>query len=449
MNMWFGASSCVPASPLETAGANLEADDLQPLFDDDRIIALAEMMNFPGVVHAVPSVLDKVRLGLERRLVDGHCPGLSGRALQAYVAAGISSDHECTTAEEALEKLGLGMRIYLREGSAAKNLEALLPAVTPETAHRFSFCTDDRHPGDIVEEGHIDHVIRKAIALGLDPVTAIAMGSRHTAEHYGQFEHGAIAPGCFADLIVLDDLREISCRQVYYHGRLIADSGRLVDETPAAPIDTSGVTGTVHLPDDFGEGSLTSAAGSGGLIRVIGMDPHQLVTTELQLEPRIDDGQYVADTDRDVLKLAVIERHRGAGNVGIGFVQGFGLERGAIASTVGHDAHNLIVVGTNDRDMAAAARALAEVGGGQCAANDGAALAVLPLPIAGLLSDAAVPTLVEQQQMLAEASRQLGCELHDPFMPLSFMSLSVIPKLKLSDRGLVDVDKFDFVPLEV
>jgi adenine deaminase len=452
MRIMFAASSCVPASHLETSGATLSAADLEPLFDDPRIVALAEMMNFPGVVHAMPEVLEKVRLGLERRIVDGHCPGLSGAALQAYVAAGISSDHECTTAVEAREKLRLGMLVYLREGSAARNLEALLPAVTPENAHRCCFCTDDRHPGDLRDEGHIDHIVRKAIGLGLDPATAIAMGSLHVADHYRQPELGAIAPGRRADLIVFDDVRALSPRLVFFDGECVAEDGRYVAAARSAALTPAdrGLRDSVHLRADFGPESLRMPSKPGVTrIRVIGMDPHSLLTADLEMVPKIEDGAYVSDVARDVLKLAVIERHRRTGNIGLGFVTGFHLKHGALASTVGHDSHNLTVVGTNDADMALAARTLREHGGGQCVVADGAVLSVLPLPLAGLLSEEPAERLVERQGVLLSKVRELECDLRDPFMPLSFLPLSVIPALKLSDQGLVDVKRFAIVPLEI
>jgi adenine deaminase len=452
MDMMFAASSCVPSAPLETSGAILSAADLAPLFDDPRVVALAEMMNFPGVVNAVPDVLEKLRLGLARRIVDGHCPGLRGTALQAYVAAGVSSDHECTTADEAREKIRAGMRVYIREGSAARNVEALLPAVTPENAHRFCFCTDDRHPGDLQNEGHIDHVVRKAIRLGLDPITAIAMGSAHAADHYRRPDIGAVAPGRFADLIVFDSLDDIRPNRVYFRGELVARDGDFVGSIP--PNNTRdrarALGGGVTLAPGLGPDSFRVPASPGATrIRVIGMDPHQLVTAHLIEPANIVDGEHRADTSRDLLKIAVIERHRGSGNMGLGFVRGFGLKRGAIASTIGHDAHNLVVVGTNDADMLAAARTLERIGGGQCVVLDGQAIATLALPIAGLMSDKPAQDLIEEQATLLLALPRLGCELHDPFMPLSFLPLPVIPSLKISDFGLVDVDRFEVTTLEV
>lgn len=452
MEIMFAVSSCVPSSSLETSGARLEAADLAPLFDEPGVVALAEMMNYPGVFLADPGVLAKVALGLDRAIVDGHCPGLSGAPLHAYAAAGIGSDHECTRAEEALEKARLGMRVCLREGSAARNLEALVPAVNERNAHRFCFCTDDRHPGDLHAEGHIDHVVREAVRLGLDPVTALAMASLHVADHYRQPDLGAIAPGRFADMIVFDDLADIRPRRVVFRGETIAEDGRMLT-TPVVTGEggaRSARRATVHLPACLSEASFRVAAPEpAGLIRVIGADPCQLVTTEHHMEPRVEDGLCVADPDRDMLKLAVIARHGIADGIGLGFVRGFGFRDGALASTVGHDAHNLAVVGTNDDDMLVAAGALEDAGGGQCVVRNGRIVALLPLPIAGLLSDADAPEVISRQRALLDGSREIGCPLDDPFMPLSFLPLPVIPSLKLTDLGLVDVESQTVVPLHV
>ncbi len=450
----WSVSSCVPSCHLESSGARLGAADLAPLFDladeHTRVVALAEMMNFPGVVFGDAGVLDKVRLGLARRVVDGHAPGLTGARLQAYVGAGISSDHECTTLQEAREKLRLGMRVFIRQGSAAQNLAALLPLVTRENKSRFCFCTDDRHPADLKLQGHIDHVVRLAVKGGLDPVTAITMASLNVAEHYRQSDLGAVAPGRWADFIVLDSLENLTARQVYAGGVKVAEQGRYIG--PTAPLGASPAS-TVRLPAGLSEASFrVPASGAGTKIRVIGMDPRQLVTDELIEPGKVEGGCYVADPSRDILKLAVIERHKGGGNIGRGFIRGFKFGAsggGAMASTVGHDSHNLAVVGASDADMLVAARALERAGGGQCVVRGGKVLALLPLPIAGLMSDQPAETLIEQQHALHAASREIGCPLEDPFMPLSFMPLPVIPKLKLSDLGLVDVEKFQLVPLEV
>lgn len=448
LNAMFALSSCVPASHLENSGARLEAADLEPLFQDPRVVALAEMMNFPGVVNARPEILAKVALGLRRHVVDGHAPGLTGNALQAYVAAGISSDHECTTREEAEEKLRLGMQIYIREGSAARNLEALLAAVNAANAHRFCFCTDDRHPADLKHDGHIDHVVRRAVALGLPPVAAIAMASINTARHYRVRDRGAIAPGYLADLIIFDDLRDIRPRQVYFQGELIAQDGQYLTKWLTSPRPTPPVSG-VRLPRGLDESAFGIRSGGGTTLRVIGMHADQLVTDALTMPSLTRDGLHIADPSRDLLKLAVIERHRATGNIGLGFVTGFGFKSGALASTVGHDSHNLAVVGTSDTDMLVAARALESAGGGQCVVQNGRVLALLPLPIAGLMSDQPADTVIAQQAKLLEASRAIGCPHPDPFMPLSFLPLPVIPHLKLTDLGLVDVDRFCIVPVEV
>ncbi|MGP1345934.1 MAG: adenine deaminase [Phycisphaerales bacterium] len=461
MNFLWTLSSCVPSCHLETAGAVLSAADLEALFDDDvvgpELVALAEMMNFPGVVHADEEVLKKVRLGLTRRLVDGHAPGLRGDGLQAYVAAGISSDHECTTAEEAAEKLALGMRISIREGSAARNLEALLPLVDEQTVSRFCFCTDDRHPDDLQEHGHIDHIVRRAIELGLAPMMAIRIATLNAAEHYRQARLGAIAPGRQADVVVFDDFNKPTPALVLHAGVVVARDGRYLAERRGISAEEAQrvrVGRTVRLPEGLSAESLVVPVPDGGVasgIRVIGMHADQLVTDHLMMPATVDaDGKRViADAERDVLKLAVIERHTGSGRIGLGFVHGFGFKDGAIASTVGHDAHNLAVVGDNDADMVAAARAVAEVGGGQAVVSKGKVIAVLPLPIAGLMSDADAETVIHQQSRLLYAVHQLGCPHRDPFMPLSFLPLPVIPRLKLSDLGLVDVDRFEVVSLFV
>lgn len=446
LRCFFGASSCVPSSPLEHAGAELSARDLAPLFDEPEVVALAEMMNYPGVIHADQGVLEKIALGLNRAIVDGHCPGLRGRPLQAYIASGISSDHESFTLDEAREKLARGMHVHIREGSAARNLKALAPLITPETADKISFCTDDRHPHDLMEDGHIDNILRRAVARGVDPVTAVVCATLSTSRHYRLDGLGAVAPGYHADLVVMEDLESFEPTHVVCAGELVAKEGtylgtsKFIAGYPASP---------VTLPSDLSEESLRVPAPKGGKkIRVIGVDPHQLITENLTLDPTIENGTVVSDVERDVLKIAVIERHRGTGNIGLGFAQGFGLQSGAIASTVGHDAHNLAILGTNDADMALAARAVAEAGGGQCVVRDGEVLALLPLPIAGLMSDQDAETVIERQSILLEAARELGCPHEDPFMPLSFTPLPVIPHLKITDMGLVDVDAFEVVPIE-
>ena len=441
LRCWFTASSCVPASPMETAGCSLSIDDIRQLLARNEVIALAEMMNVPGVVNADSNILAKIAAGLEVSQVDGHCPGLRGRLLDAYVASGINSDHESTTAEEAAEKLAAGMTIFIREGTAARNLEALLPIVTPGNAHLVCFCTDDRHPSDMKQDGHIDNIIRRAIKMGLKPETAIAMGSLHTARHFGLRDHGAIAPGMRADMVELHDLHTMELGRVWAGG---CDKHR-IEETTA---DWSLASGAMHLPDDFCVDSLL-IPGADGSIRVIGLLEGQLITESHTRNATICDGHRVSDPSRDILKIAVIERHGKGGNIGLGFVEGFGLQRGAIASTVGHDAHNLAVVGCDDASMVTAAQALSECGGGLCVAVGDTVVCRLELPIAGLMTTVAPETLIQNEQSLYAAAQAIGSSYSNPFMPLSFLPLSVIPHLKITDRGLIDVDAFKIVGLDI
>jgi adenine deaminase len=446
MDCFFAASSCVPASPLETSGATLLADDLEPLFDDNRVIALAEMMNFPGVIHDDPEVHKKIQMGLRYGKVDGHCPGLRGKDLLKYIASGISSDHESTTAEEAQEKLDAGLQIYIREGSAARNLEALLPIVTPENAHKICFCTDDRHPADLKNEGHIDHIIRKAITLGLDPVLAICIATKNPADHYALHNLGAIEEGKYANFIIFNNLHQFHVKQTWHRGVLVAENDAM-KSICTSNTNWKAAINSVHLPKQIDETSFSIKA-QGETIRVIELNQGQLITNELHLPASIKDGYYIADTSRDILKMAVIERHHNTGNIGLGFVHGFAFSGGAIASTVGHDAHNIAVVGDCDSDMELAAQTLSPEGG-LCVVAHGEIKAYLPLPIAGLMSNEGATQVIQKQHAVLQAVRSMGCPIDDPFMPLSFLPLSVIPTLKLTDLGLVNVDTFAIVPISV
>lgn len=434
--------SCVPATDMETSGAVLTADDLAPLLEHPRVLGLGEVMNYPGVLSRAPEVLRKVRLAAGRP-VDGHAPGLSGRDLNAYLAAGIRSDHECTTLEEAREKLRRGMAIMLREGTTAHNLRDLLPLVTPANARRFLLVSDDRHPDDLLDHGHMDHSLRLAIASGLDPVVAVQMATRNPAEYFGLRDLGAVAPGYRADLVVLDDLHEVRVSQVYKDGRLVAQDGHLLPSAPQPPKVHLGNTMRVDWHRvDF------RVPAQGRRVRVIQVLPDQILTRALVEEARVEDGLAVADPERDLLKLAVVERHHATGNMALGFARGFGLRRGALASTVGHDAHNLVVVGVDEADMLLAARHLADLGGGFAAVANGRVLADLPLPIGGLMSDQPVEAVRKgMDRLLAVAREVLGSPLPNPFMTLSFVALAVIPELRLTDQGLVDVTQFQFVPL--
>ncbi len=443
LHVYVMVPSCVPATHMETAGAELTAADIAGLMGRERVLGLAEMMNFPGVLYRVPSVLEKLRAAGDRP-IDGHAPGLSGLDLNAYIAAGIGSDHECTDVEEAREKLRRGMHILIREGTTARNLHALLPLVTPANARLCHFCTDDRHPDTLLDkdQGHVDDIVRKAIAWGLDPVTAIQMASINTAEYFRLRGVGAVAPGYRADMLVLEDLEAVQVAQVYSAGTLVAENGSSLASRsgfPQVPLQRS-----VHV--DLSALDFTIAAGEGSA-RVIGVIPEQVVTEDLWMEPTRKDGTVISDPARDLLKIAVVERHHRTGNIGLGLVSGVGLKRGAIASSVAHDSHNIVVIGASDDEMRAAVAAVAEMGGGQVVIAGGEVQAACALPIAGLMSDQPLEEVAAQVESLTGASHALGCTLPDPLMTMSFLALAVIPSLKLTDKGLVDVAKFDFVPL--
>jgi adenine deaminase len=443
LSMYVMASSCVPATHMETAGARLEVHDIEHLQNNPWVLGLAEVMNYPGVVQGDQGVMEKLE-AFEGTIIDGHCPALTGRKLNAYVAAGIQSDHECTTVAEAQEKLRLGMIIFIREATNARNLRALLPLVTLENHHRICFCTDDRQPADLIDEGSIDHMVRVAIREGIDPITAIRMGTINTAEYFGLRDRGAIAPGRRADLFIFSDLREPVAEQVYRGGYLVAENGVMIpgdEERPQRPIELRNSMNILWETVNF------AIPAEGEQVRVIGSIEGQLMTDHLTKDAKIVDGHAVADPERDILKMAVIERHRATGNIGKGFIQGIGLRQGAIAGTVAHDHHNLVVIGVDDHSMMAAARAVARMGGGLVAVRGDTILAQLPLPVAGLMSDRPIGEVRAAMDRLLDATRQLGSELHDPFMAMSFMALEVIPSLKLTDVGLVDVDKFEVVDL--
>jgi adenine deaminase len=441
LNVYVMLPSCVPATDLETAGASLRAADLASLLKEDRVLGLAEMMNYPGVLFRDREVMKKLALA-EGRPVDGHAPGLSGRDLSAYIAAGIGSDHECTTIDEAQEKMRAGMQIMLREGSAAKNLGDLLPLVTPKNAGRFLFVSDDRHPADILGQGHIDFMVRTAVEQGLEPILALQIASYNAARYFGLSHLGAIAPGYRADMVILDCLESLRPVKVIKDGVLVAEEGRLCVSLKQARATEGRRMNIAPLRP----ASFRIAAGEGAA-RVIGVVDGQIVTRSLSLEPRVEEGLVVSDTGRDILKMAVVERHRGTGNIGRALVQGFGLARGALATSVAHDSHNIAVVGASDEDMLAAVRAVQQMGGGLVALAEGRAQARLPLPVAGLMSEARLEEVQEGLESCIAAAKGLGCRLTDPFMTLSFLCLPVIPELKLTDRGLVDVGEFRYTLL--
>jgi adenine deaminase len=424
--------SCVPATSLETAGARITADDLKLMIGDERVAGVAELMNFPGVYLGAKSELAKIEAG-KGKCIDGHAPGLRGKNLNAYVLAGVRSDHESVEVAEAREKLRLGMHILLREGSTERNLAHLLPLVNAHNAANCSFATDDKLAGDLVSEGHIDHCVRKSIQLGLAPIIALQIATINVARHYRLQNLGAIAPRYWADFIVFDDLKKFKIRQTYKKGVLVAEDGKYLGKSAArVPLPRS----TMNLR--YQPRDLVVIASRGKKIRVIEIVPQQIVTKEIITTPKIVDGKIVADIQRDILKLVVVERHRATGNVGVGFVRGFKLRRGAIGSTVAHDAHNVVVAGTNDADILRAIQELERLQGGQVAVADGKLQAELGLPIAGLVSDRPLPEVIKRMDALNAAARALGCDLAAPFMTLSFLSLSPIPQLKLTDQGLID-----------
>jgi len=445
MNIYFTLPSCVPATDMETSGARLTAEDLRPFFNNEKIVALAEMMNFPGVIYRDPEVLAKINIARQQKKpIDGHAPGLKGRELYAYIAAGIQSDHECTTLQEAEAKLMAGMHIMIRQGTGAKNLQALLPAVNAKTARRMMWCSDDRHPHDLIADGHIDSIVREAIQSGLDPVLAIQMATLNPAEYFGLHHLGALAPGRQADLVVFSDINNPVVEQIYYRGILTAEKGKMLPEIQVPPAATVPLSMQVDLQKiDF------SIPAEHKRMRVIEIVPDQLITHQRIEQVPVKNKQAVGDPSKDLLKIAVVERHKGTGNIGKGCVKGFGLKRGAVASSVAHDSHNIIIVGTTDDDMQAALEAVVQMGGGLAVASDTKILASLALPIAGLMSLEPVQLVRDQLDSLIGIAHDMGCALKEPFMTLSFLALPVIPELKLTDLGLVDVNKFEVVSLFV
>ncbi len=442
LSVYVMLPSCVPATSLETAGAELTAHDLGLLLNDERVLGIGEMMNYPGVIYRDEEVMRKILIA-KNKVIDGHAPMLKDKQLYAYVSAGIRSDHECTNVGEAREKLRAGMYIMIREGTAAKNLKNLLPLVNSENSRKFLFVTDDRHLEDIFRQGHIDYLVRTAIQLGVDPIRAIQMATINTAEYFGIKNLGAIAPGYAADLVVFSDLKKMKISRVFKSGRLVAKAGEI---EPGVIKEYKGKTrGTINVRwiehEDF------ALKAQGKYARVINVVPDQIVT-RASIEKVKEDGGYVSsDTDKDVLKIAVIERHLASGRVALALVKGFGLKKGAIASSVSHDSHNIVVVGTHDGDMYTAAVQVVKMQGGIVAALNGQVLEALPLPVAGLMSDRSADFVREKQKRLNEIAKMLGSKLTDPFMAMSFLTLPPIPEIRITDRGLIDAVKFKVTPL--
>ncbi len=437
LDVYFMASSSVPASSFESPRRPLSPGDLEGLLRRRRVIGLAEMMNFPGVVSGDEHELAKLRLpGAEH--VDGHAPGVVGKTLNAYAAAGMRSDHEAFTIEEGRERLQAGMWLLIREASAARNLHALLPLVGQYGTERIAFCTDDREPEHIAEDGHINSMVRDAVAAGIAPEDALVLSTLNPATWHRLDHLGAIAPGYQADLLLLPDLESFVPETVLKRGRPVGEIERV--EVPEWVRHTVRVRHVAAR--DF------TIPWEGGQARVIGVIPDQILTESLVEAPLVEDGYVVADPERDVAKIAVVERHLGTGRQAVGLVRGFGLRSGALASTFSHDAHNIVVVGVDDQDMARAIGRLTEIGGGVVVVEDRGVRAELALPIAGIISDAPLAKVVEASRGCIDAAAKLGCTLPSPFQTMAFLALSVIPSLKLTDQGLVDVDRFELVPLK-
>ena len=439
LDVYMMLPSCVPATDLETSGVELNSYDLALLIDAPWVLGIAEMMNFPGVVGCDNSVLSKIQLGLDKnKRIDGHAPHLSGKDLNAYIASGVASDHECTTPEEAVEKLRLGMYLMIREATGARDLEPLIPVMKKYNTRKCMFVTDDRHPKHLVK--HISRMVKKAVKNGVDPVKAIQMASLNTAEYFKLTNLGAIAPGYKADIAVFDDLEKFEPKMVFKNGQMIAKDGKMVIDTTDFKLPA--LRGSVNIKYLNIEDLQIKVPQGKDKIKVINVIPKQLITKLSVENAKIVDGLAVSDNENDILKIAVIERHKATGNIGLGFVKGFKLKSGAIASTVAHDSHNMIVIGTNDEDMYYAAVELVKSQGGKIIVENGKTLAHLPLPIAGLMSDKPVDDVRQKISELESASQKIGCEIADPFMSMAFLSLSVIPELKITDKGLIDVKKF-------
>jgi len=437
LDLRVNLSSCVPATVFETAGACLEIEDLLPFRDHPKVIGLAEFMNFPGVLARDPKVLAKLA-AFQGGHIDGHAPLVSGMALNGYLAAGIRTDHEATTAEEALEKLAKGMTVLIREGSVCKDLDALAPILTPDRSAFVALCTDDRNPLDIAEEGHIDALIRRLIARGIRPLDAYRAASWSAANAFGLKDRGQIAPGWRADLVLLDDFEDCRVASVVSGGRLVTEAvfaGRVM----VAPVGLDSVKIPRVEPEDF------AAPAKNANTRVIGVIPGQILTNDLTFTLPVNDGKLGADVSQDVLKVAVVERHKGTGNVGRGFVSGFGMTQGAIASSIGHDSHNICVVGVSDAAMAHAVNRVIAMKGGFAVAGDEGVRAELALPLAGLMSLEPFEAVRQGLEDLRRAAKALGCSLPEPFLQVAFLPLPVIPHLKITDFGVFDVDRFELV----
>lgn len=447
LDFYFMLPSCVPATHLETNGETLDAERLSGLSHNPRVLGLAEFMNYPGLLFGDPLVLAKLA-AFDGQLIDGHAPFVTGRDLEAYIAAGISTDHECTTAEEAREKLARGMWIMMREGSVTRDVKALIPLLTRENMHRIMLATDDRHPSDLLAEGHINYAVNLLLEAGIDLPTAVRLGSLNPATHYGLPRKGAIAPGYWADFIIFPDPGNVQPSCTYAKGELVAKDGVYLGTDDIHPSRNYGIKNSINIATPTYE-SLRVKAEPDKQLRVLQLIPHQVVTGECRVNPSVDArGDVVSDTDQDVIKIAVFERHHATGRVGVAFINGFRMKQGAVASSVAHDSHNIVVCGVADRDMLLAVQQIAFIGGGLAVTCDGQVMGSLPLPYGGLMSDLSIPEVAARLDNLGKIMRDTtGCPLDDPFMTLAFMALPVIPKLKITDFGLIDVEEFNVVSL--
>lgn len=444
VDFFFTVPSCVPAAKgLETSGAEITAEDIKYWLKHPRIVGLGEVMNYPGVINMDDEILEKIMVAIESgKKIDGHAPQLTGDDLCAYTICGMSSDHECTNLKEAEDKLKRGFYIMIREGSTAKNMASLIPLVRAYGVSRFMLVSDDRHPDDLLEEGHMDIILRKAIYRGLSPSIAVRMVTFNPAFYFDLKRRGAIAPGYIADIVIVNDLREFYPHYVIKNGKIVAKDMKLLFDL-VRNISYPPSTFNVNLPKN----EIFKVPAKGKKVRVIEIIPDEILTGEIVKELPIVEGKVLSAPEEDIVKLAVVERHKGTGNVGIGFVKGLGIKKGAIGSSIAHDSHNIIIAGVNDTDMELVLNKIIEMKGGIAIALDGEIVEVLPLPIGGLMSDLPINRVVDKLRQLKVLTKFLGCKIENPFMALSFLALPVIPKLKLTDKGLFDVEKFSFVDL--
>ena len=442
------APSCVPATDLETSGGKVTAKEVEKLLDHHRVVGLGEMMNYPGIINGEQEVLAKVASAHQKgKVVDGHAPGLSGKDLQAYLSAGISTDHECITAAEAAEKIQNGMKVIIRHGSASSSLAEILPLVNSKTVDAFMFGSDDREAGELLNKGHLNDLLKSAVSLGADPLQVLKIATINAARHYRLFDRGLLAPGYLADLVVFNDLKNFKVEMVVKSGRVVAESGKLAVDISTATLPKQALN-TVNLGRNMEADDFKMSAGKNKL-PVIGVVPGQLVTEKLVLDLSADEkGELKSDLDKDIIKIAVIERHKASGRMAVALVKGMGLRKGALASSVAHDSHNILVAGVEEKAMAAAVNELARVGGGFTVVDGrGKVQATLPLPVAGLMSDQPAAVVASEMDKILSAAKELGTKLEQPFLTLAFLALPVIPSLKITDRGLFDVDNFQFVKL--